>query len=100
MPGGKFNLPKSAQNRALAAEAAAGHIPVAAPAPSPNELLAALKGGGNVDPQILMAILAMLAGMGPQGVPGMQGQGQPMMPGGEQGMAPGGSPIEAALGGY
>lgn len=90
MPGGKFNLPKSPENQALAAAAASGGIPAPGAAPSPNDILALLKSGG-MDEQTIMMILAMLAGMGPQGVPGAPGQ----VP--QQGAAPQ-SPIEAAYG--
>lgn len=88
MPGGKFSIPKSPQNQALAAAAAASGIPAPGAVPAPNDILAMLKGNG-MDPQMLMALLAMLAGMGPQGVPGQM----PAAPGG----APA-SPIEAAYG--
>lgn len=88
MPGGKFSIPKSAQNQALAVAAASSGIPAPGAVPAPNDILAMLKGSG-MDPQMLMALLAMLAGMGPQGVPGQEGMPQ-------QGAAP--SPIESAYG--
>lgn len=91
MPGGKFNLPKSPENQALAAAAASRGIPAPGASPAPNDILALLKSGG-MDEQTIMMILAMLAGMGPQGVPGQMPQQGAEMGGGQ-------NPIEAAYGG-
>jgi hypothetical protein len=91
MPGGKFDFERSAQSEQLAAAAASQGIPipgVTPAAPGANDILSMLGGQGGLDPKMLMALLSLLAGMGPQGAPGQgqPGAGQPQ------------SPIEAAYG--
>lgn len=83
MPGRKFSFAPSAQSQQLAAAASGVGIPVpdVTPAPETNDILALL-GQGGMDPQMLMALLSLLAGMGPQGAPGQTppGMEQPQGP--------------------